>query len=194
MFSASSLSALIIKAEWRKPEFNTDFYPTRLKWYQHTALCALCASIQVCVPEQGAVFGKVDTSVLHPLVIGVIAGVLCQKPFSAEKVKCCEPADRHLFDLRSVRLLLTQHLWQWGVKRKGGKDFSFNKRAHGLVFCFFWQGAVLFQQTRGPLGRTWREMDIFYLFFISRSSWRWIASHKSCFPQKNWMKVKCRLL
>lgn len=65
------------------------------------------------IHEKGTALRREDTSVLHPLVIS--GSVLCHEP-PGEKVKCGKPADGHLFDFRTVHLLLTQNLGEMAAQ------------------------------------------------------------------------------
>lgn len=75
--------------------------------------------IVVCsvVPEQATAPCSGDTAVLHPLVTAGITTGLRLKSSPGKKVKCGEPAYRHLFDIWIVHLLLSQNLWE-GVKTR----------------------------------------------------------------------------
>lgn len=70
------------------------------------------------LPEQATALSNVDTAVLHPLVTRGITRGLWLKIFPGKKVKCGEPANRHLFDFWIIHLLLTQNLWEVGCKER----------------------------------------------------------------------------
>lgn len=59
------------------------------------------------LPEQATAPCNVDAAVRHPLVTGGSTADLSLRSFPGKKVKCGEPANRHLFDFWIIHLLLS---------------------------------------------------------------------------------------